>query len=436
MTLKERISAYIKEFPGSTDEDIAKSFNKIHQQVNQACNEMNNCGLLIRRHNPEKNCLGNYPTSVNVDRIRSEFAELVSFDSESYYEREIKEYLKEKLISLGLSVEEDDAWKLLGHENPKSAGNLYGFLKGNAVGEPVLFSAHMDTVSPGNGKKAVFSYDGKVTSDGTTVLGADDISGIVSILEALTVIKENDLPHPDIEVVISAAEEPFCKGIAVFDFEKLRSKTAYVLDLTGSVGTAAVKAPTVLELDITVTGKAAHSGFAPEDGINALSIAANALSKLRTGHTDPDTTVNFGVIEGGTGKNIVPPSVHILGEIRSLEHEKAVSGAEEIEKTFRAEALGLGGEVQFTATEAIRAYDIAEGEPVRRRFDRAVAELGLGDAKYVTTLGGSDGNHFNKHGISTIVIACAMCDVHTVYENTKMSELVRCAELTLKLMTI
>lgn len=374
---------------------------------------------------------------VNIERIRREFDKLVSFDSESFYEYEIKEYLKERLISLGLVVDEDDAWKNLGQESGRSAGNLYGILKGNTGGAPVLFSAHMDTVSPGSGKKAKWHADGTVTSDKTTVLGADDISGIVSILEGLAVIAEHDLAHPDIEVVFSVAEEAFCKGIAVFDFKKLTSKTAYVLDLTGRVGTAAVKAPTVLEFDITVEGKAAHSGFSPEDGINALSIAANALSKLPTGHIDPDTTVNFGVIEGGVGKNIVPPSVHILGEIRSLEHDKAISGAQKIEKIFREEAYKLpGGGVQFKATEAIRAYDIAGDAPVRRRFDRAVSALNWDKAEYVTTLGGSDGNHFNKNGISTIVIACAMNDVHTVNEYSDLSELEKCAELTLKLMTM
>ena len=374
---------------------------------------------------------------VNIERIRQEFDKLVSFDSESFCEYEIKEYLKEKLTALGLAVTEDDAWKSLGQESHRSAGNLYGFLKGNTGGAPVLFSAHMDTVSPGNGKKTKWHADGTVTSDGTTVLGADDISGIVSILEGLTVIVERGLSHPDIEIVFSVAEEPFCKGISVFDFKKLKSKIAYVLDLTGKIGTAAVKAPTVLELDIIVEGKAAHSGFSPEDGVNALSVAANALSKLATGHIDPDTTVNFGVIEGGTGKNIVPPSVHILGEIRSLDHGKAISGAENIEKTFREEAYKLpGAGVQFKATEAIRAYDIAEDAPVRKRFDRAISELDWEKAEYVTTLGGSDGNHFNKNGISSIVIACAMNNVHTVYENSSLCELQRCAELTWKLMTM
>lgn len=373
---------------------------------------------------------------ISLNRIRAEFEKLVSLDSESYEEHDIKEYLKEKLTSLGLVVNEDNAWKTFQYESSKAAGNLYGFFKGNVPGEPVLFSAHMDTVSPGKNKKAIWNEDGKVTSDGTTVLGADDISGLVSILEALQVIKEENLPHPDLEIVFSVAEEPFCRGIAAFDFRKVKSKIAYVLDLTGKVGTAAFRAPSILSLDILVYGKAAHSGFSPEKGINALTIAADALAKLSVGRINPDTTVNFGLIEGGTGKNIVPALVHIQGEIRSLVHEKALAEAKIIEKTFLEEAKRLGGSVKFEASEVLRAYDIADGEDVRKRFDRAVSRLYSTKPEYVTTFGGSDGNYFNKNGIRSIVVANAMENVHTVFESTQISELFRSAELTLELMTI
>ncbi|MCH5208327.1 MAG: M20/M25/M40 family metallo-hydrolase [Oscillospiraceae bacterium] len=373
---------------------------------------------------------------ISADRIRAEFERLASFDSESYEEYDIKEYLKNRLVELGLEVCEDTAFKTFQVQSDRSAGNLYGSLKGNITGEPVLFSAHMDTVSPGKNKKLVWHDDGRVTSDKTTVLGADDISGLVSILEALQVIKEENLSHTDLEVVFSVAEEPFCKGIAAFDFDRVRSKIAYVLDLTGKVGTAAVRAPTILSMDIWLCGKAAHSGFSPEEGINALTIAANALSKLKTGRVDTDTTVNFGLINGGTGKNIVPDSVHIQGEIRSLIHEKALAQAEVIERTFREEARLIGGEVKFSTEENLLAYDISEDEPVRKRFEKAVSELFGEKAGFVATFGGSDGNYFNKNGIKAIVAANAMENVHTVFESTSISELVRSAELTLKLMTL
>ena len=372
---------------------------------------------------------------IDPRRLLAEFEKLVSFDAESFHEAAIKEYLKEKLSALGLTVSEDDAAEKLG-SGADGAGNLLGRLKGKEEGAPLLFCAHMDTVAPGRGKRAVVREDGKVTSDGTTVLGADDAAGLAAILEALAVIREKGLPHPDLEILFSAAEEPYCRGTSVFDYSLLRSRTAYVLDLTGEIGTAAVRAPSILSLEITVTGKAAHAGFAPEDGINALSIAASALAALPTGHVSEDTTVNFGVISGGAGKNIVPAGVRILGEIRSLRHEAALEEAGKIRGVFEREARAFGGETCVTVTEEIRAYSIGADEYVVRRFDAALSSLGYGDSTLTTTYGGSDNNSLAAHGIRGIVMANAMYDVHSTGEYTDVESLTRCAELTLRLMTM
>lgn len=360
----------------------------------------------------------------NRERIVAEFQKLVSIDAESFHEAEIAAYLAERLRALGLTVSQDEA------------GNLFAVLTGTRSGEPLLFSSHMDTVSPGRGKRAVLHPDGTITSDGTTVLGADDAAGLAAILEALTVIREKGLPHPAIEVLFSAAEELYSRGCAGFDFSRVRSRSAYVLDLTGPIGTAAAAAPSILSLDISVTGRAAHAGFSPEEGSNALTIAARALAALETGRVEPDTTVNFGTIEGGSGKNIVPASVRIRGEIRSLRHEKALARAEEIRSRFASEAEALGGRAAVTVTEELRAYHIPEDAPVVRRFQAALASLGLGEGELITTFGGSDNNHFPLHGIQGIVLACAMENVHTTAEYTHVSELQRSAELTLRLMTI
>ena len=372
---------------------------------------------------------------IHTERLLREFETLVSFDCESFHEGTIKEYLKAKLLSLGLTVSEDNAAEALS-SGADGAGNLFARLKGKEEGPPLLFSSHMDTVAPGKGKKAVLHADGTITSDGTTVLGADDAAGLAAILEALTVIQENSLPHPELEILFPAAEEPYCRGTSVFDFSQVHARTAYVLDLTGKTGTAAVRAPSILSLEITVTGRAAHAGFAPEDGINALTIAARALSALPTGHISEDTTVNFGVIRGGTGKNIVPAEVTLRGEIRSLRHEAALAAAENVRAVFDREAENLGGKADVAVVEEIRAYDISPDEYVVRRFERALAAMGLGPAKLVTTYGGSDNNSFAAHGIRGIVMASAMENVHTVNEYTTVEALTRCAELTLWLMTM
>lgn len=361
---------------------------------------------------------------INENRLIEEFIKLTAIDAESGEEAEMRAYLTGALEKLYISAETDDA------------GNLFARLPGTCAGDALLFSAHMDTVSPGRGKKAVRHPDGRITSDGTTVLGADDAAGIAAILEALTVIQENALPHPDIELLFTAEEERFCRGSARFDYSKLRAKTAYVLDLTGPVGTAAVAAPTILSVDIAVKGRAAHAGFAPEDGINALSIAVEALAKLNTGRVAPDTTVNFGTVEGGTGRNVVPDFIRIAGEVRSLRHEAALNAAHGIENAFRRAAEKLGGAAEVTVTEDLRAYRIAEDEPVVQRLRSALAALSWGEPTLVETFGGSDNNQFVRHGLRGIVLASAMALVHTAEEYTEIPELVKSAALTLQLMTL
>ena len=156
---------------------------------------------------------------VQTERLVQTFCRMVSFDSPSYGEREICDFLTEHLTALGLRVQEDDAAQRI----HGTAGNLYAYLPATQGMEqlpPLLFSGHMDTVEPSKGKKAIVHADGTITSDGSTVLGADDCAALAAILEALTVMQENHLPHRASEILFSVAEETYCIGASVFDFSK------------------------------------------------------------------------------------------------------------------------------------------------------------------------------------------------------------------------
>ena len=372
---------------------------------------------------------------INEKRLLDTFRQLVSIDSESFHEGAMRDELTERLTALGLTVTEDGAAEAL-RSFGAEAGNLHAVLAGTRPGAPLLFSAHMDTVSPGKGKRAVLHPDGSIRSDGRTVLGADDAAGLACLLEALAIIQERRLPHPELELLLTAAEEPYGKGSALIDYSAVRAESAYVLDLTGPVGTAAIQAPSILSVEITVSGRAAHAGFAPESGVNALSIAAAALSRLETGRVSADTTVNFGTIRGGAGRNIVPETVRIQGEIRSLRHEEALRQGRRMEAVFQDAAEALGGRAAVKITEEIRAFRVDEEEAVVRRFQAALKALDLGPARLITTFGGSDNNNFARHGIRGIVLACAMNDVHSVHESSSVEELKKAAALTLRLMTM
>ena len=371
---------------------------------------------------------------VNKKRLTEEFLRLAAFDSESFNEGAVADHLAKRLEDLGLKVIRDDVGRRVSG-NSGAAGNIYSFLAGNAEGDPVLFSAHMDTVAPGRGKKPVIGTDGKVTSSGDTVLGADDVTGISAILEMLEVIKENDLPHPDIEVVFFAAEEVYCVGSSGFDYSLIRSRMAYVLDLDGPVGRIANRAPSIIQFETTVLGKSAHAGFEPEKGVSAISIAARAIDRLKIGRIDGETTANIGIINGGTGKNVVPEAVRLEGEVRSLNDVRAQEITETIRREFEKAAEEFGGKAVFRERKMITAYVTDPGSKTVRAYREAIHFLGYGEAELVTTFGGSDNNNLCLHGIEGVVISNAMNKVHTVDEYFYIDEFVKSAEIVVKLAT-
>lgn len=368
---------------------------------------------------------------IDEKRICDEFAELVSIDSPSFAEHQIAERVKEKLLALEFEVYEDRAGERYG----LSGGNLYGFLKGGISGDAVLLSAHLDTVQPACGKRAVFHEDGKITSAGDTVLGADDAAGIVEILEGIRHLREQKIPHRDVEVLFTIAEEVYIKGVKAFDFDRIRSKQAYVLDLSGAPGTAARKAPSLISFQITVHGRSSHAGFEPEEGIHAIAVMSAAISRIRQGYTDAarETTLNIGSIQGGAATNIVPDICTCEGEIRSYSHEKALEQEEILRDIFQTAAREAGADFEMKSSIDLVAYETDVSEPVVARFERACRKLGL-PGTLTRTFGGSDNNHFALQGISGIVLSCGMHEAHSVREYTTVEELKQGAALVAELL--
>jgi len=143
--------------------------------------------------------------------------------------------LKKKLSVMGYDVYEDDA----GKETGGNTGNLICHIKGNKNIPGILLMAHMDTVMPGLGKKPIVNGD-IIKSDGRTVLGGDDASGIVSILEAVRILREDKTEHGDIFVVFTIAEEIGLIGAKHLNIDNINAAYAFVLDGEGSAGGAAV----------------------------------------------------------------------------------------------------------------------------------------------------------------------------------------------------
>ena len=362
---------------------------------------------------------------VEIEEIKDNFAKLAAIDSPSLKERSMADYIIPLFREIGVELTEDDSAATTG----STAGNLHGYVKGNGM-KPILLVAHMDTVMPAYGKKAVFHENGDVTSDGTTVLGADDLSGVVEIYQLIKYLKQNAVEHRDIELLFTTGEELYCVGAKAYQYDAIVSKEALVLDLSGEIGTAAYAAPTILSFQVNVQGKASHAGFNPEAGIHSIKAACEAIATLPQGHIDKETTANIGLINGGEGSNIVPSSCTIRGEIRSLSHEKALATAQQYRDTFQNSAEKYDATLDWTQQIDIQAYETSTSESIISRYVAACGLCGV-EPKLIKTFGGSDNNVFSQHGIKGLVIANSMNNVHSckeyanVYEMQKVIEMLR-----------
>ena len=367
---------------------------------------------------------------MNRTRLVEEFVKLVSIDSPSLHEREMGDYMAGRLKALGFSVEEDDAGEKLGG----NCGNLCAVLPGSLPGEPLMFCAHLDTVEPSRGKKAIVHEDGTITSAGDTVLGADDAAALAILLETMQTIREQGMPHRSLEIVLTVAEEIYVRGSEHFDTTRLRARECYVLDHAGPVGAAAYQQPTLCAFETVVHGRSAHAGFNPEEGVHAIAAAAEAIAALRMGRLDDETTFNVGVISGGLAGNIVPDRCIVHGEARSYTHEKALKHAQLAREAFERAAAKVGATVEFTQRCAGQAFETPKDHPVVKCFEEACRSQGIAPTLQ-RTFGGSDQNWFAQRGITGLVIAAAMNRCHSCEEYTTADELLRAAAITMALMT-
>jgi len=363
---------------------------------------------------------------INQERLLNEFLELVQIDSETKFETEIAKVLKQKFTDLGVEVYEDDTTEQTGH----GAGNLICTLQGTKEGvDTIYFTSHMDTVVPAKGVKPSIK-DGYVVSDGTTILGADDKTGLAVILETIKLLKEQNIPHGTIQFIITVGEESGLVGAKAIDPKLVTAKFGYALDSDGKVGNIVVAAPTQAKVKATILGKTAHAGVAPEKGVSAITMAAKAIAKMPLGRIDEETTANIGRFEGGTQTNIVCDYVEILAEARSLVTEKMEQQVRKMKEAFESVAEQMGGKAEVDVQVMYPGFKFGEGDHVVEVARKAAAKIGR-SCKLQKSGGGSDANVIAGFGIPTVNLAVGYEDIHTTNERMPIEELYKLAEMTI-----
>lgn len=378
---------------------------------------------------------------IDKERMTEHVMDIIKIDSLSKKEKDVATKLQRDMEEIGAECFYDDA----GEKVKGNVGNLIVKLEGNKPDAPPFFlSAHMDTVGPGEGIKPRIE-DGILKSDGTTILGSDDKSGIAVIVETIRAIKDHGIAHGDIEIAFTICEEIGLLGSKHIDMSRFKAKHGIVLD-SSTPDRLVLRCPSADHLEFTVHGLEAHAGLCPENGISAIKITSEAISNMNLGRIDDYTTANIGVIGGGRATNIIPNRVKVVGEARSHDEDTLKDQVNHMRKCFHDAVSNYEVTLHDGLSPEGTTYVAKLDEDIERSYDRmdvdvkslpvvlveaAVKNLGY-SIKHHTSGGGCDANYFNKFGIDCANLGTGMYELHTVNEYLVLDEFYRSAEIMLE----
>jgi tripeptide aminopeptidase len=356
------------------------------------------------------------------------FTELCATPSPPGQERAVADRVIAELEALGLEVEEDDA----GAAIDSTIGNVLCRLPGRIEGgTPVFFCAHLDTVPPQGPLRPVVEDD-VVRNAGGTILGADNKSAVVAMIEAARRIVVEGRPHAGVELLFTPKEEVGLLGAGAFDHTTLEAELGFVYDQAAPVGDVIMGAPYQRSMLVRFHGRPAHSGIVPEEGRSAVVAAAKAIADLRLGRIDEETTANVGLIRGGSARNIVPEWCELEAEARSHDARKLADLVQEMLDTFAFAATVTDCTLETEVSETYQGYRFKDSDPIVQLARSALERCGY-DVVPTLTGGGADANVFNAKGLPCLNLANGMMEIHTADEHIAVADLDAMVEVTLAL---
>ncbi|HET8912896.1 MAG TPA: M20/M25/M40 family metallo-hydrolase [Ktedonobacteraceae bacterium] len=354
---------------------------------------------------------------MSFDRLSDTLIELIGISSTSGHEELVRVYIEQKLIALGMD------------KQVEKSGNLLATLSG--TGQPLLLNAHMDRVPPGRGHIPVVR-DGILYSDGTTNLGADDAAGIAIILETLTCIAEQKLPHPPIVTLFTVQEEAGLCGANGFDPTPWNISSGIVFDNAFEAGVVVSEGAAYEAFDITLTGRTGHPGKDLSQTSNVVEIFRQAQYPHGSLAND-QTRILIGTIEGGSARNAIPDHLTIQGELRSFEPAEIREGyMQAIKEAFSEAAEKLNGKAEVRFTSHSKGYKLELDEPLLKTYAQVLEERGT-QLQTRSTFIGSDTSGFRPQ-VQAFTLSTGVVNEHSFEEYVPLQPLEQIVQDTLRLL--
>ena len=308
-------------------------------------------------------------------------------------------------------------------------------LPGDESRQPIVMMAHMDTVH----EKGAFGPETVILKDGILYgPGVNDCkNGITMSMLLLEAFQKSGYPHPPIRVLYTSDEEISARlsgrqGIEFFEKQAAGAKVVLNCE-SGTVGKLVVGRKGIGNVELQITGKAAHAGGSYFDGASAVREAAHKILAIEALSQRGGNTFNCGIVHGGTRPNIVPESCSVQIDIRSLEVEGMNAAIEQVRQI--AEHTYVEGTACTMTIGSIRPPMEANeaNYALIARINELAAELGMAPMTPVVSGGGSDAAYTTRMGIPTVCsIGPCGWDVHTIRERSDIATLPVRAKLVAK----
>ena len=338
---------------------------------------------------------------------------------------------------------------------PTETGNLIVDLPGRGTlksADRLLFMTHMDTVPLCAGAKPK-RQGRKIVNAAKTALGGDNRTGCAVLVTLAAELIANKLDHPPLTLLVTVREESGLWGARCLRLADLGGVTMGFNFDGRSASAVTIGAVGADRWEAEIFGRASHAGVAPERGISATLILAEALSEVRAqgwfgkvAKNSGNGTSNVGPVSGGNGRpagdatNVVTDYVHVAGESRSHDARffpkitAAYKAAFEKAAASVTNSQGKAGRVKFSSRTEYHPFRMKETEPVVRRAVAVVEALG-GTPDIRAANGGLDANWLVRHGVPTVTFGAGQNEAHTVDEWIDLDEFEQACRLAVALAT-
>ena len=309
-------------------------------------------------------------------------------------------------------------------------GNVFARIEGK--GNPLFFSAHMDTVEPGKNIKPQVK-NGYLISDGTTILGADNKVAVACFLETARFLRINKIKHRPVEFIFTKSEEVGNYGAINFEYSLIKAKTGYCFDSVMPIGTIVTASPYYERFDLKLVGKAAHASK-PEEAQNALILLNKFLNLMKLGRIDKDTLVNIGVVSGGTVRNTIPGEITLNGEIRSFDEKKLNEAKQNLLSVLKKIVPKTKSryKIDFLRENPGYKFTNASIKHLIETITHSMRMVGMRPKK-IDAWGVSDANIFNTKGLTCINLGDGVENAHTIKERIRITDMEKILKLILSL---